>query len=956
MAAGETKRVNFEIAAEDKFSGAFDKLGANLVKAERDFQRFAAGVAGALGLLGTAGGLGALAKSIVDAGDEAFKMAQKVGVSVEAWQQLAYVAKLAGIEHDSLAKGLKSLSVQLFDASQGGAEAQRMFAQLGITTKDATGAIRPTEQVLLDLADRFEHMSDGAAKTALAVKLLGKAGIELVPMLNGGREGMEQLMQEAVRLGVVLDTKTAGSAEALNDNLTRLQTATRGMMVQGVAPLIPFMEKMSDSMVRARTEGDGLATGSKILETALKMVGSVAIVVKGTFEALGQLIGGIAAAWVQWVNLKPGESLKTIKQTFADVGSISTQNKQVLADLWKGTTEGAQRAAKSVGVFNDELHREGPPGALEKLLDKLLGVPETTKNLALLNTAMAMGAIDGQTYAAAIAAVLKLDPEVERTAKAQMALQESVNKALAEGIAERRREMDAIQDLIDKETEANLTRGMSRSEIEQLTVVRLEERLAILQASGAMESELQQMQEQIDKRRTLHGIIVQGEDDVRTQHRMQGELEQQARLWDDISDRAGRFFSDLATHGRSAFQRLGDELKAFAAEIIALFAKRWVLQMAAGFTGSSALGTQAQQVGQGTATNAAGSLIGSGLDYGSTALGYTAFGGVADLSAGWTAGSAFAVGAAETAPVYGTLMGEIGGALGSIPVYGWIALAVVAIGAWFSATTGAARKWAALHGPLRLKRQAFSATPRCPVRTTAGSTRRTRCDSETQKLVQGIGTSYAAALSRFGGTGNNFRFGLGSTTTRWVTRKAACLRWCRMLTGRSSTAMQDRNMDDKEVPQALLLEGQRMVLAALQASELPPAIAAILKTVNAASASQEQINAVFQLADAFQTLTETLTASRRGISSRRLRRRATDRFVDQGNALLDLAGKTTITIDSLKTLTARPYRLQVGGRAADPRASKTRSARSTRCSVRPRAAFASPASTTRASTTSTRRG
>jgi hypothetical protein len=49
-------------------------------------------------------------------------------------------------------------------------------------------------------------------------------------------------------------------------------------------------------------------------------------------------------------------------------------------------------------------------------------------------------------------------------------------------------------------------------------------------------------------------------------------------------------FANALTHGvGSAFDYLKQQAKQLLAEMIAIFAKRWVLQLAAGLTGSSAL-------------------------------------------------------------------------------------------------------------------------------------------------------------------------------------------------------------------------------------------------------------------------------------------------------------------------------------------------------------------------------
>ena len=59
------------------------------------------------------------------------------------------------------------------------------FGRLGVSVTDANGKVRETDQVMLDLADKFQQMPDGTEKAALASQIFGeRLGSELIPMLN----------------------------------------------------------------------------------------------------------------------------------------------------------------------------------------------------------------------------------------------------------------------------------------------------------------------------------------------------------------------------------------------------------------------------------------------------------------------------------------------------------------------------------------------------------------------------------------------------------------------------------------------------------------------------------------------------------------------------------------------------------------------------------------------------
>ena len=199
-------------------------------------------------------GITALVMPVARVGDEFFKLSQKTGVSVEALTALDYAAKLSDVSTEGLTKALQRLSVALFDSRFEGGEGGKALKSLGVAATDASGQIRPTEQVLLDLADQFANMPDGADKAALAMKLFGKEGLSIIPFLNQGSEGITALMEEAQRLGLVMSEDVARASEIFNDNLTRLLAIFEGVQRQIGAAVIPVLADFTEQVILAQGE------------------------------------------------------------------------------------------------------------------------------------------------------------------------------------------------------------------------------------------------------------------------------------------------------------------------------------------------------------------------------------------------------------------------------------------------------------------------------------------------------------------------------------------------------------------------------------------------------------------------------------------------------------------------------------------------------------------------------
>lgn len=205
------------------------------------------GVAVAAAAAGAA--LGVMVKGAIDHADEIGKLSQRVGVSVEALSQLEFAAKLADVSLAELGTGLRKLSQNMLDLAAGrGQQAKTAFDALGISVKDATGELRASDDVLAEVAEKFSKMEDGTTKTALAVSLFGRSGAQLIPMLNAGRDGLQEMADEADRLGITLSGQTTARAEEFNDTLTRIQQIMQGVVNKIMEAALPALQSLAETL------------------------------------------------------------------------------------------------------------------------------------------------------------------------------------------------------------------------------------------------------------------------------------------------------------------------------------------------------------------------------------------------------------------------------------------------------------------------------------------------------------------------------------------------------------------------------------------------------------------------------------------------------------------------------------------------------------------------------------
>ncbi|CAJ0696426.1 phage tail protein [Ralstonia mannitolilytica] len=291
-----SNRAQILISAVDQTKTAFDSIKRGL-GGLTDTAKSVNGVLANLGVAVSVAGLTAMVKSAIDTGDALDEMSQRVGVSVETLSVWKPAAEQSGVSGESFEKGLRKLSTTMLEAATGSEDAARGFSAVGVEFKSQDGTLRATDQVLLDLAERFKAMPDGAEKTALAVQLFGKSGAELIPFLNQGRDGINELAAEMQALGVQMSSETAAQAGNFNDALDKLKLATTSIGNQIIASLLPALNDMAGGMVESAKQGGTLRVILDGVVLVLKTLALGAATVGKAFVALGEAIGaGVAAA------------------------------------------------------------------------------------------------------------------------------------------------------------------------------------------------------------------------------------------------------------------------------------------------------------------------------------------------------------------------------------------------------------------------------------------------------------------------------------------------------------------------------------------------------------------------------------------------------------------------------------------------------------------------------------
>jgi hypothetical protein len=308
MSSGKVRQggVFVEIGADaKKFFKTLSQVNAQIGKAGKSMAMMGAKLT-AVGTAITAPIAGAAA-AFASVGDAAQKMAARTGMSTEAVTGLAFAAEQSGTDMATLEKGIRTMQRTLDDAATKGGEAADSLRRLGLDAAQLAG-MSPEDQFTI-MAQALSQIQDPGERAALAMKIFGRAGSALVPLLSGGAAGIAELRAEAERLGIVMDQDTADSAAALTDAMNAMSRAFRAIVVNVGGAVAPIFTKVAQviSMLagnfsrfvkdNGRFVQIALAVGTAVagLGVALTTAGFAVMGISAAMGALGGVLAALAS-------------------------------------------------------------------------------------------------------------------------------------------------------------------------------------------------------------------------------------------------------------------------------------------------------------------------------------------------------------------------------------------------------------------------------------------------------------------------------------------------------------------------------------------------------------------------------------------------------------------------------------------------------------------------------------
>lgn len=305
-------------------------------------------------------------KTATDMGSNLDDMAQRTGLSVESLSQLGYAAGQTDTSLDSLQGGLKSMAKFADDVAAGAEGAIEALGRLGLTAGEFL-TMTP-EQRFKALADGISGIVDPSMRAAAALDIFGRAGLDLLPLLDQGSSGITAMMREADALGLTVSRLDAEKAAKFGDQLAALSAILKmvlfnlgSSLIEPLATVVGWLQRAAQVVAEFLKNNQWLAKALAVVGIALGVAGAAV----WAFGSYISIIAGVMTAFTSVMAAMP-MILAVLGGIFAAI--VSPIGLTVIAVLALGA---ALVALAGYFIYTNDTARAAFMGLLEGVMEIL---------------------------------------------------------------------------------------------------------------------------------------------------------------------------------------------------------------------------------------------------------------------------------------------------------------------------------------------------------------------------------------------------------------------------------------------------------------------------------------------------------------------------------------------------------------------------------------------------------
>ena len=186
------------ISAKDKASATFRGLGKAAGSASAVVGGLTKGVAtAAVAITAASTAVALVARSSFEFADAIGKVSTRTGIATDTVQAFQIAAVESGSSVEIANKSLEKFTRSVGDAQRGLKTQADIFKDLGVSITDANGATKSMDVLLREVSDGMAGLQSQSEKATVAANLFGRAGIQIVDILDNGGASFDAFIDKA---------------------------------------------------------------------------------------------------------------------------------------------------------------------------------------------------------------------------------------------------------------------------------------------------------------------------------------------------------------------------------------------------------------------------------------------------------------------------------------------------------------------------------------------------------------------------------------------------------------------------------------------------------------------------------------------------------------------------------------------------------------------------------------
>ena len=258
---------------------------------------FSAGTVAAMGTAGAAiGAAYNIAKQLFDLTKEAAAQADalltrsaQTGIDTSTLQGLDYASRF--LDFEGVDQTLVKFTQNMAAAEEGAQKQADAFDRLRISVENEDGSLRNNWETFLEAIDALGQVENATERDRLANDLFGKSYSDLKPLIEAGTGALQGYIDEAQRLGYIIDEQTVKKLGAMDDALQRNEASAEALKTKIAGELAPSFSLLTDAATGVQDAVSG-ALDSEAAMGFLDVLASAASPIGGIVVAFKDLANG----------------------------------------------------------------------------------------------------------------------------------------------------------------------------------------------------------------------------------------------------------------------------------------------------------------------------------------------------------------------------------------------------------------------------------------------------------------------------------------------------------------------------------------------------------------------------------------------------------------------------------------------------------------------------------------